>query len=162
VTIPSDPDLLVHRVADEEMPPILAEYLTLYNKNKRLVGWLKIEGTNIDFPVMQTVNNQYYTEYNFFQEKDTNGCIFVDYQCSIFPRSDNLILYGHNMQSGKMFGQLDKYQNESYYQDHQIIQFDTIFEKGAYQVMYAFRSPIYNEDDVVFKYYQFFDANSAE
>jgi sortase B len=66
------------------------------------------------------------------------------------------------MSSGKMFGNLNKYSSEQYYKDHSIIQFDTIYEKGTYQVMYVFRSKIYNEDEITFKYYQFFDASSEQ
>ena len=66
------------------------------------------------------------------------------------------------MKSGKMFGQLQRYAKESYGKEHSIIQFDSIYEKATYQVMYVFRSQVYNEDDFVFKYYQFIDANSEE
>ena len=66
------------------------------------------------------------------------------------------------MKSGKMFGQLQQYAKESYGKKHGVIQFDSIYEKGTYQVMYVFRSQVYNEDDFVFKYYQFIDANSKE
>ena len=59
-----------------------------------------------------------------------------------------------------MFGQLQKYAKESYYEKHTTIQFDTIYEKGTYEIMYVFRSQVYNEDDLVFKYYQFINANS--
>ena len=75
-------------------------------------------------------------------------------------RNTNLIIYGHHMKSGKMFGNLNSYSNEEYGKKHSLIQFDTIYEKGTYEVMYVFRSRIYNEDEVVFKYYQFFDAAS--
>lgn len=61
-----------------------------------------------------------------------------------------------------MFGGLDKYEKESYYKDHPYIQFDTIYEKGFYEVMYVFRSRVYREDEIVFKYYQFTDANSEQ
>ena len=157
-----NPTVMVHRTAEEEMPDVLEKYQTLYNKNKRLIGWLKIEGTNIDFPVMQTVNNEYYLEHNFKQEYDKNGSIFMDYQCSVIPRSDNLIIYGHHMKSGKMFGQLDKYEKKSYYEKHPIIQFDTIYAEGTYEIMYVFRSKVYNENEIIFKYYQFIDVNSAD
>ncbi len=76
--------------------------------------------------------------------------------------STNLIVYGHHMQSGKMFGRLDQYSKESYYQEHPVIEFDTIYEEGTWEVMYVFRSKIYTADEIVFKYYQFIDANSAE
>ena len=155
--------LSIHGEEEEiELPAVLNEYKTLYNKNKKLIGWLKIDDTIIDYPVMQTTNNEYYLNHNFNQEKDNNGSIFMDYQCNAFPKSQNLILYGHHMKSGKMFGDLEKYARESYYEDHSIIRFDTIYEKGVYQVMYVFRTKVLKETDVAFKYYQFIDAGSAE
>jgi len=151
--------LLVHRTSSD-VPDILDEYKTLYAKNKKLIGWLKIDDTNIDYPVMQTSNNEYYLDHNYNQEYDKNGSLFLDRDCSIYPRSTNLIIYGHHMKSGNMFGNLQKYAKESYGKEHAIIQFDTIYEKAAYQVMYVFRSQVYNNDEAVFKYYQFIEANS--
>ena len=142
------------------LPDILPEYQTLYSLNKRLIGWVKIDDTYIDYPVLQTVNNDYYLNHNFDQEEDKNGSIFLDKDCSIYPRSTNLILYGHHMRSGRMFGQLNKYSSEKFYEEHKYIQFDTIYEKGTYEVMYVFRSKIYEESEIVFKYYQFTDAVS--
>ena len=150
----------VHKTSND-MPDILPEYQMLYEKNKKLIGWLKIDDTIIDYPVMQTSNNEYYLDHNFNQEYDKNGSIFMDYNCSVYPRSTNLIIYGHHMKSGKMFGQLQKYAKESYYKEHKIIQFDTIYEKGTYEIMYVFRSQVFNENDMVFKYYQFINANSG-
>lgn len=144
------------------IPDILDEYLALYNKNKSLIGWIKIADTIIDYPVMQTADNEFYLKHNFDQKKDANGCIFLDAKCDIILGNDNWILYGHHMQNGKMFSSLGKYANQDFYEEHKIIQFDTIYEKGTYEVMYAFRSRIYNADEIVFKYYQFIDANSEE
>lgn len=146
----------------KDMPPILAKYETLYKKNKKLIGWLKIDDTNIDYPVMQTVNNEYYLNHNFNQEYDKNGSLFLDKDCNAAFPNTNMIIYGHHMKSGKMFGNLNYYSKESYYKEHPQIQFDTIYEEGLYDIMYVFRSRIYNEDEVVFKYYQFFDVNSED
>ena len=143
-----------------KLPDILPEYETLYQKNKKLIGWLKIDDTNIDYPVMQTDNNEYYLDHNYNQEYDKNGSIFLDYNCSVYPRSTNMIVYGHHMKSGNMFGNLQKYAKESYYKKHSMITFDTIYEKAQYEVMYVFRSQVYNDNDIVFKYYQFIEANS--
>lgn len=145
-----------------KLPDVLDEYKTLYEKNKKLIGWLKIDDTIIDYPVMQTSNNEYYLDHNYNQEYDKNGSLFLDCDCSIYPRSTNLIIYGHHMKSGQMFGQLQKYAKESYAEKHSVIQFDSIYEKATYQVMYVFYSQVYNEDDLVFKYYQFINANSEE
>lgn len=145
---------------DEEAPDILEDYKTLYNKNKSLIGWLKIDDTIIDYPVMQSQNEDYYLEHDFEQNFDKNGTLFINADAKIWPRSQNLIIFGHNMKSGKMFGTLGKYKDQSYYEKHKTIQFDTLYEKGTYEVMYAFLSDVYTEDEITFKYYQFLDANS--
>ena len=157
------PTVTIHRTEGEEIElEVLEEYQTLYNKNKSLIGWLKIDDTNIDYPVMQTANNEYYLDHNYSQEYDKNGSLFLDKDCDIVHRNTNLIIYGHHMKSGKMFGNLNKYSSEEYAKQHATIQFDTIYEKGTYEVMYVFRSRIYNEEEIVFKYYQFFDAASEK
>lgn len=154
--------VVIHYTQEEEVDlQVLEEYQTLYNKNKKLIGWLKIDDTIIDYPVMQTANNDYYLDHNFNQEYDKNGSLFLDKDCDVVHRNMNLIIYGHHMKSGKMFGNLNSYSSKEYGSRHSLIQFDTIYEKGTYEVMYVFRSRIYNEDEVVFKYYQFLDAASA-
>ncbi len=147
---------------DKEVPEVLDEYKNLFNMNKKLIGWLKIDDTIIDYPVMQTYDNEYYLNHNTNQEKDSNGALFLDKDCDVLAPSTNLIIYGHHMKSGRMFGNLDDYSSESYYKDHSIIQFDTIYEKGTYEVMYVFRSKVYSEAEVVFKYYQFIDCYSEQ
>ncbi|MCR4728712.1 MAG: class B sortase [Lachnospiraceae bacterium] len=147
---------------DVVIPEILDEYKALYNRNKSLVGWVKIEDTVIDYPVTQTEDNEYYLKYNFDLKKDANGCIFLDANCDIILGNTNFILYGHHMNNGRMFSSLIKYANKDFYEKHKIIEFDTIYEKGKYEVMYAFRSRVYSADVITFKYYQFIDANSPE
>ena len=154
--------LVMHLTHDEDAPDILEEYQTLYNNNKSLIGWVRIDDTLIDYPVMQSQSNEYYLNHNFNQQKDNNGSIFIDSACSIWPRSQNIIMYGHNMKSGKMFGDLKKYKQEQFAKDHPYIFFDTLYNKGKYQVMYVFGDVVYDEAEVAFKYYQFIDANSAE
>ena len=156
---------VIHYTSDEGQstpPPVLDEYKNLLNKNKRLIGWVKIDDTNIDYPVMQTTDNEYYLDHNLNQEYDKNGSIFMDKDCDVLKPSTNLILYGHHMKSGQMFGGLSLYSDQSYYEKHPCIQFDTIYEKGLYEIMYVFRSRVYSEDEIVFKYYQFIDAQSEQ
>lgn len=161
--LPGDEEeFVIHRTAETETPDILSEYEILYNKNKKLIGWVKIADTNIDYPVMQTSDNEYYLTHDFDQNKDKNGCIFMDKDCNVIDRSTNLIIYGHDMKSGAMFGHLDKYTDESFFKEHQTFQFDTIYEKGTYQVVYVFQAKVLAEDEIAFKYYQFIDANSEE
>lgn len=155
--------VVVNRIQEDgNTPEILDQYKTLYNKNKSLIGWIKIADTNIDYPVMQTANNEYYLDHNLNQEYDKNGSIFMDKDCDVLKPSTNLIIYGHHMKSGKMFGSLDKYSDPSYYEEHPLIEFDTLYEEGIWKIIYVFRSKIYTTDEIVFKYYQFIDANSEE
>ena len=163
---PGSSEVVIHYTDEEEAPEILPEYLDLYNKNKRLIGWLEIADINgeafLSYPVMQTEDNEYYLTHGFDQNRDANGCIFMDCNCDAIKPSDNLILYGHHMRSGRMFGNLVKYEDESFYLTHRIIKFDTIYEHGEYEVMFAFRTSLKYENDISFKYYQFIDANGAE
>lgn len=160
----AEPSQTVKVNLDEEQEPkeVLEEYKNLLNKNKKLIGWLKIDDTNIDYPVMQTSDNEYYQDHNLNQEYDKNGSIFMDKDCDVLKPSTNYILYGHHMKNGSMFGKLDLYSSEKYCSEHPYIQFDTIYEKGLYQVMYVFRSRVYSEEEIVFKYYQFIDALSEQ
>ena len=159
-----DDKVIIHYVDEEiETPDILDEYKNLYNKNKKLIGWLKIDDKKgnslIDYPVMQTSDNEYYLDHNINQEYDKNGSIFLDCACDVIKGNTNYILYGHHMRNGQMFGNLDEYEDFDFYENHKIIQFDTIYEKGTYEVMYVFRSRVYSEEEIVFKYYQFIDVN---
>lgn len=146
----------------EKVLNVLDEYKSLYNQNKNLIGWLKIADTNIDYPVMQTSDNEYYLDHDINQQQDKNGTLFLDAACDVVKPSDNLIIYGHNMRSGNMFGNLDLYKDPAFYRKHTTIQFDSIYEKGTYEVMYVFNSHIYAEDEIAFKYYQMIDIASEK
>lgn len=152
--------------ATPEPKEVLDEYKNLLIKYKKLIGWLTFDDKTIGgesgFPVMQTSDNEYYLRHNMDQEYDKNGTIFLDKDCDILKPSTNFIVYGHHMKSGRMFGKLDLYEDQEYYEEHPYIYFDTIYEKGTYKVMYVFRSRVYNESEIVFKYYQFIDANSEQ
>ncbi len=148
------------KTGQEMVYTVLDEYKSLYNQNKNLIGWLKIADTNIDYPVMQTEDNEYYLDHDVNDETDKNGTLFMDYQCDVLKPSSNFIIYGHNMRSGNMFGNLDNYKSADYCKKHPYIAFDTIYEKAVYQVMYVFQSHIYTEDEITFKYYQMIDIAS--
>lgn len=154
---------VIHYIEEESEPrEVLEEFKNLLNKNKRLIGWVEIDDTNINYPVMQTTDNEYYLDHNINQEYDKNGSVFMDKDCDITKPSTNFILYGHHMKSGQMFGSLDLYSEKAYFEEHPYIRFDTLYEKGTYQVMYVFRSRVYSEEEIVFKYYQFIDALSEQ
>lgn len=120
---------------------ILPEYRDAYALNNDLVGWIKIEGTNIDYPVMQTPGNKdYYLKHNFNKERSNWGCVYVRESCDVFTPSDNVTIYGHYMQDGSMFHDLHGYYYSSFYKEHPYIQFDTIYERHTYQIIAVFKT----------------------
>ncbi len=157
-------EVVIHYDEEKEIPDVLPKFKDLLAVNRNIIGWLKMdpvtENAKDGFPVTQNSDNEYYLDHDLYQNKDRNGTIFMDCACDVLKPSTNLILYGHHMRSGNMFGLLEKYQDESYYEDHKYIYFDTLYEEGTYQVMYVFRSHVYSENEIAFKYYQFIDAYS--
>ena len=143
---------------------IYKKYAALYEKNPDFIGWLTLTGTVIDYPVMQTPDDEEkYLHLDFDGEYSSAGTPFADTDSSINPPSDNIIIYGHNMNTRKMFYELTNYDSEEFYKTHKTIIFDTIYGPGRYEVVAAFRSQAYPKGTTgVFKYYDFFNADSAE
>ncbi len=150
--------------AQESGPKILPEYEKLYGKNSDFAGWITIAGTEIDYPVMQAVaeSSDFYLTHNFNGEKDINGSIFLDSRNSLENPNDNLIIYGHNMKSGMMFGGLQKYLDKPYWLEHKKITFNTIFEKAEYEIVAVCLSKVAGEEDSGFRYYDFIDAKNKK
>lgn len=126
-----------------------------------MAGWLAIEGTIIDYPVMQCEDNEYYLHHDFYGEDSTHGCLYVK-DIADLAEGTNSIVYGHNMRDGSMFGDLDLYQNKEFYLEHPEISFDTLYEKRSYEILAVFLSQVYNVEDDVFKYYKFYQADTQE
>lgn len=142
---------------------ILPEYAELYQQNSDIVGWLRIEDTNINYPVMQTPDDQdYYLKRNFNKEYSDYGVPFVAKECDLQLPSDNIIIYGHNMKNGTMFADLLKFKDEGFYQNHRSITFDTIMEYGTYEILAVFLTVVYTDSPETFKYYQFINAATQQ
>jgi len=110
---------------------------SLLEINKDTVGWLKVNNTNVDYPVVQAEDNDYYLTKNFYKENDSAGWIFMDYRADNVNLSQNTIIFGHNMYySGVMFGTLYKAKHANWYTnpENQIIEFDTLYNKMKWQI----------------------------
>ena len=139
---------------------ILRKYSKLYQENTDFIGWLYIPGTKVGYPVMFTPNDEeFYLRKNFDKEYSTSGTLFVSKYSDVVKPTDNVVIYGHNMKAGTMFHDLLNYADESYYQEHKTVVFNTIYGNAEYEVIAAFQTNIKEVDDTSFKYYQFFDAN---
>lgn len=162
---PDQSDQTEEETSDEQkqLPEILPEYQEIYAENEDLVGWLEIDGTVINYPVLQSdseEDSQFYLTHSFAKKKDKNGSLFMDYRNDFVDRDTNIIIYGHNMKSGAMFGTLKKYLEKGYLEKHPKIRFDTIYERGTYEVIGAFLSEVSYQDEYTFRYYNFLNANN--
>ena len=136
---------------------------TLQKENPDIIGWLEIENTNINYPVLQGTDNEYYMTHNYKKEKSKKGSIFLnkDYDWNI--PSTNLLIYGHNLRNGTMFQELLKYEDEEFYKTHPIIKFTTVEDEEEYAIIAVFKSRVYYKSETnVFRYYYFVNAKTEE
>ena len=131
----------------------------LYEQNHDFIGWLKINDTNINYPVMQTEKKRqdYYLHRNFYKEYSQLGTPYIAEACNV-QTSDNLIIYGHHITKDKMFGELEKYKNQNFYENHKTINFNTVYGNADYEIIAVFKTVAYTG----FKYYNFINANSRD
>jgi SrtB family sortase len=108
---------------EPEPKPDYSEYVA---KNPETVGWITIPGTNINAPVLQTVDNEYYMDHNFEQKSEYRGAIFMDYRNDAINLDANTIIYGHNSYDGKVFSDLAQYDDIEFYKEHPVIEFNTL------------------------------------
>ncbi|MBR2521219.1 MAG: class B sortase [Oscillospiraceae bacterium] len=148
---------------EEQLPPEpLPEYLPIYELNSDFFGWLTIEGTDIDYPVVYTPEEpEYYLRRAFDGTYSHSGVPFLDANCR--PDGDYFLIYGHNMKNMTMFGQLAYFLEEDFCREHPVINFDTLYEKHEYEVMAVFLTSVdYYTDDGSFHYYEYYDLPDEE
>lgn len=143
-------------------PTMLPELADLYEQNKDLVGWISIEDTNINYPVVQSVDRQdFYLKHAFDGSYSDYGCPYVQEDCDIYY-SDNLVIYGHHMGNGSMFNNLEKFKSKDFWQEHKTVSFNTLMEKADYEIVAVFKTVAYTDSPDAFKYYRFVNAENAD
>lgn len=158
-----DEDIIAETYTAPDGLSILPEYERLYQINNDIVGWIQIEGTEINYPVMQSIHSpNYYLKHGFDKAYTDYGCPYIDEACDMVRPSDNLFLYGHNMRDGSMFADLEKYKRKDFWTNHATILFDTLYAKQTYVVVAAFKTTVNTGSPSDFAYYQFIDADSSE
>lgn len=141
----------------------LSDYQDLYLQNNDMVGWIKIEDTKINYPVMQSKDNpNFYLRHGFDKGYTVYGCPYVQENCDVDAPSDNLVVYGHHMNDNSMFAGLMKYANKSFWEKHKTIQFDTLTEKGKYEVVAVYKTVVYTDSPNSFRYYDFVNADTED
>jgi sortase B len=123
----------------------LEDYLALFRENNDMVGYIRIGDTRVNYPVLQTTNNSYYLNFDFYGRPSRGGAIFADFRNTFegFQLDDNTVLYGHNIDTGNYFAALSNYHRTtvdgtlSFYKTNPTIRFDTMFEHLEWKVFGA-------------------------
>lgn len=149
----------------ESAPPTISqplpEYVEVSALNPDMVGWMRIDDTKINYPVMQTPDNpDYYLHTDFYGNYTIHGCLYAEEDCDINLPSDNITIYGHHMGDGSMFAGLMKYKNKSYWEDHRYIVFDTLTEHHTYEIFAVLTTTASKGKG--FTYHQFIDAKNQQ
>jgi len=160
----TQPDATEPQQTTSAAPEILEPYREVYDMNRDTVGWLKIEGTVINYPVMQTSvdNRDYYLRRDYYQEYEQygGGSIYAREECDVFTPSDNVTLYGHNMHDGSMFHCLLDYEDKKTWENNSFIFFDTLYEYHTYRIFAVFKTTATLGEG--FAYHQMENAESKE
>lgn len=146
-------------------PQPLMDFSELLAQNPDVVGWISIDGTPVDYPVLQGDDNSYYLRHGLDGEYDNEGIPFVDYECDV-RSGRHLILYGHNMGVGETtrFSSLQNYKDPDYYKQHPVIQLNTLYDSTTYKVVgvCALSSRTQDADYFPFNEYVDFSDDAAE
>ncbi|WP_276952380.1 class B sortase [Acetatifactor muris] len=143
--------------------PVENPYRDSFLANEDMAAWIQIPGTPVDYPVMWTPEDEeYYLLRGFDGKSDNNGCLILDTDSCLNPLTTNLIIHGHNMKSGAMFGSLTEYEDADFCEKHKSIILYTKELQRNYEVIAVFRSQVYKKTDQVFKFYKFFQADTPE
>lgn len=144
-------------ISDEETAEtLLAYYNRLHEQNNHMIGWVEIEDTMLNYPVMHTPQNpEYYLRRSFDGSYAISGTPFMDAACNVDSRL--VMIYGHHMNNGTMFATLHKYKDKSYWEEHPELRFDTLTEIRTYDIVAAFYTEIrYDaEREGLFEYYKY-------
>lgn len=117
--------------------------------NSDIVGWIRIENSGIDYPVVQSNDNDFYLNHNVEKQASARGSIFMDYRNDHVNKDIHTVIYGHHMKDGSMFGELSKYKDADYYHTHNSITFESLEEETKWEVFSVY---IYSPNDQFFEY----------
>lgn len=155
-----EPENVPERPVLEGGNDLLPWYQELHTQNPDMVGWLQIENTKINYPVLQSSveNANYYLYRDFDKKESVRGSIYAWEKCDVFEPSDNITLFGHNMKDGTMFAYLGNYYDKATWENNSLIFFDTLTESHVYKIFAVFKTS--GTDNVGFAYHQMVDAEN--
>ncbi len=134
-----------NKVAETNPEPIIREQFLLLREefnNNDIVGYLSIENTSIDYPVVQYSDNFYYLEHDLYKNKSNAGSIYLDFENDLTGNDYNTVIYGHNMRDNIMFHDLRYYNAKSFYDEHKYINYSTLYNDYVYEIFSVYETSI--------------------
>lgn len=116
------------------------ELTTLQTINPRIVGWLTLEGTRLNNPVLQAADNDFYLRHNYKDEESRGGSIFMDFRNDADELGRHTIFYGHVLRNGTMFGDLAKFAEQAYVNEHPVFFYETTQSKYELHIFAAYET----------------------
>ncbi len=160
----SENEIIANKNEDiDKLDNKIENFKKLQNEYSDIVAWLEIENTQINYPVLQGKDNDYYLYKNYKGQYSRNGSIFLDYRYDFSKDNQNFFVYGHNNNDQMMFNELLKYSEEEFYNSHKKISLITAKEIEDYEIISVFKSEIFSKDiNNVFKYYNYINFESED
>ncbi len=151
-----DPDATTGLKVEGYPEDYIPGFEALYLRNPDIAGWVKIPDTKLDYAVMQAEDNDKYHRTDIDLKPNDWGIPYVDFRVDQQKPSYNTVIYGHNMGDGTMFGYLQAYKKLSYYQQHPLISYNSVYRKDMYKI---FAVVVCKADDPDFDYHNFIDSD---
>lgn len=131
----------LEEINDDGSLTVRSGFDILLQENEELVGWLTIDDTPIDYPILKADNNNDYLRADFYKDYNILGSIFMDFRNDITTQDDlNTIVYGHRTKDGSMFEGLTKYEDREFFENHQTFTFDTLYESYEAEVFAVYNT----------------------
>lgn len=152
-----------NNILNKDITENMQKVINLKQENQDIIGWIQIDNTIIDYPLLQTTDNSYYLTHNYKKEKSKYGSIYAKNESNIQDNSSNIIIYGHNMKDEQMFNNLLKYEDKNFYNEHKEIKIATENEENIYSIVSVFKSRVFYQDEKnVFRYYNYTKFENEE
>lgn len=134
-------DTVILQNENEDKKDYKIDFSKLREQNNETIAWIKVDGTNIEYPIVKTTNNNFYLNHSFDKSKNSAGWIFADYRNKFDNTDKNIVIYGHNMKDGSMFGSLKNILKSDWYDNDENtnIILDTENEKSIYKVFSIYK-----------------------
>lgn len=124
--------------ASEEEPVIMSKYASLFEINKDILGWIKVDNTVIDYPIVQSEDNDYYLHRNINEKSSSAGSIFMDFRNKGDGTDRHTILFGHHMRDGSMFSDLAKFKEQTFFDSNSTFTFSTLYDETEWEIFSAY------------------------